>query len=155
MSTPINVREMTGKLNQLRVNNSDKLYTHNQLFEDLRQIGFATTIAQAIVGTLIPSEKIGRNKFYRFSKDPIHFSKLEEIYRKFRNYSNKSRAKRKNVSLPAERGGKCEIEFNQQEAIQKLQAAGYQIRKCVGFDEARFREEHPELYRKYLKYEDL
>lgn len=150
MSTPINVREMTGRLNQLRVNNLDKLYTHNQLFEDLRQIGFATTIAQAIVGTLIPSEKIGRNKFYQFSKDPIHFSKLEEIYKKFRNYSNKSRAKRKD--LP--KSTKCE-EISEEKAIQRLRGAGYQIRKCVGFDEARFKEENPELYQKYLKYEDL
>ena len=141
---------MTGKLNQLRMNNLDKLYTHDQLFDELRQLGFAVTTAQAIISSLVPSEKIGRNKFYQFSKDPIHVTKLEEIYKRSRNYTSKYREKRKGSPKPTPKPT-----ISQEDAIKCLQSSGYQIRKCVGFDEARFKEEHPELYRKYLKYEDL
>lgn len=145
----VNVKEMTGKLNQLRMGNLDKLYTHDQLFDELRQLGFAVTTAQAIM-SLIPSEKIGRNKFYQFSKDPIHVTKLEEIYKRSRNYTSKYREKRKGSQKPTPKPT-----ISQEDAIKCLQSSGYQIRKCVGFDEARFKEENPELYQKYLKYEDL
>lgn len=140
----VNIKEMTGRLNQLRVNNQDKLYTRPQILEDLKGLGFSSQISQAIL-TLVSSRKEGKHCFYQFGKDPIHFSKLNEIYQRFRDYGRKSKSKAKSVAKP----------FNQQEAIQQLQAAGYQIRKCVGFDEARFKSENPELYQKYLKYEDL
>ena len=41
----------------------------------------------------------------------------------------------------------------EEKAIATLQAAGYQIRKIVGFDMERFQKENPVLYKKYLKYE--
>lgn len=137
----VNIKEMTGKLNQLRVNNQDKLYTRPQILEDLKGLGFSGQIAQAIL-TLVSSRKEGKHCFYQFGKDPIHFSKLNEIYQRFRDYGKKSKSKVKSVKP-----------FNQQEAIQQLQAAGYQIRKCVGFDTEAFAKDYPELYKKYLKYE--
>jgi hypothetical protein len=39
-------------------------------------------------------------------------------------------------------------------ALEVLQKAGcYRVKKAVGFDVERFKQDHPDLYRKYIIYE--
>lgn len=138
-----NYEELTGALNKFRMEHLSKTFSREELVTALKEIGFNNNTAQSIL-SFIPSEKIGTSKLYTFSKDPIHKAQVEGVYRNEAKLRKKSTQK-----LKIER-----MENNSEEkAIATLQAAGYQIRKVIGFDMERFQKENPILYKKYLKYE--
>ena len=91
------------------------------------------------------SKLVGNRKFFQFGKNPIHKSEIEAIYDRMASYANKRREKKPQQST--------QPTISLDKALEAVQAAGYQIRKPIGFDLERFSEENPELYRKYLKYE--
>jgi hypothetical protein len=138
-----NYEELTGALNKFRMEHLSKTFSREELVTALREIGFNHNTAQSIL-SFIPSEKIGTSKLYTFSKDPIHKNLVEGVYR--------NDAKLRKKSAQRLKGQKSE-NSPEEKAIATLQAAGYQIRKIVGFDMERFQKENPVLYKKYLKYE--
>ena len=138
-----NYEELTGALNKFRMEHLSKTFSREELVSALREIGFNNNTAQSIL-SFIPSERIGTSKLYTFSKDPIHKNQVEGVYR------NEAKLRKKSTQKLKEQ----RVENNSEEkAIATLQAAGYQIRRIVGFDMERFQKENPILYKKYLKYE--
>ena len=138
-----NYEELTGALNKFRMEHLSKTFSREELISELRRIGFNHNTSQSIL-SFIPSERIGTSKLYTFSKDPIHKNQVEGVYR------NEAKLRKKSTQKLKEQ----RVESNSEErAIATLQAAGYQIRKIVGFDMERFQKENPVLYKKYLKYE--
>ena len=138
-----NYEELTGALNKFIMEHLSKTFSREELISALREIGFNNNTAQSIL-SFIPSERIGTSKLYTFSKDPIHKNQVEGVYR------NEAKLRKKSTQKLKEQ----RVENNSEErAIATLQAAGYQIRRIVGFDMERFQKENPILYKKYLKYE--
>lgn len=138
-----NYEELTGALNKFRMEHLSKTFSREELISELRRIGFNNNTAQSIL-SFIPSERIGTSKLYTFSKDPIHKNQVEGVYRNEAKLRKKSTQKLKEQRVGSN---------SEERAIATLQAAGYQIRKIVGFDMERFQKENPVLYKKYLKYE--
>ena len=140
-----NYEELTGALNKFRMEHLSKTFSREELITALREIGFNNNTAQSVL-SFIPSEKIGTSKLYTFSKDPIHKNLVEGIYR------NDAKLRKKSAQKLKEQKSENNSE---EKAIAILQAAGYQIRKIIGFDMEKFQKENPILYKKYLKYEIL
>lgn len=138
-----NYMALTESLNKFRMEHQSKTFTREELIEALVKLGFNKGTAGTIISKFVPNEQMGSSKLYSFGKDPIHKSQVEAVYKKFADYNMKSVSKKKET-----------VSNNSEEsAIATLQAAGYQIRKIVGFDMERFQKENPVLYKKYLKYE--
>lgn len=138
----LNYRELTGSLNKFRMEHQSKTYTREELVFELQKIGFAPAMAQKVMTKFIPSERIGKKKLYSFGNEPIHTSQIEALYQSVNN--KKYRVMKEKIAINAS---------SEEKAIATLQAAGYQVRKVVGFDMERFQKENPVLYKKYLKYE--
>ena len=83
----------------------------------------------------------GRGKCvgYMFSYNPVHISWFENWLPK---QSSMKKEESKQTTL-------------EEDCIKYLQNQGYKLQKCVGFDEERFRKEHPDIYQRYLKYEAI
>ena len=141
-----NTVELTQKLNQFRMENSNKTFTREELKESLLSLGFNSQTEGAIVPKFFPYEKIGTNRIYNMPKEPIHKSAIEAVYESFRRTRNKLRNQKKE---------EIHSKNSEEAALALLSARGYQIRKCIGFDLERFQKEQPILYKKYLKYETV
>jgi hypothetical protein len=70
---------------------------------------------------------------------------IENLYKHHRKAASNSRKKMLGVSDPT---------MTEKVALDILQKTGkYRIKKATGFDVERFRQDHPDLYRKYTIYE--
>lgn len=140
----LNYRELTGSLNKFRMEHQSKTYTREELISELQKLGFAPAMAQKVMVKFIPSEHVGKKKLYSFGSEPIHNSQIEALYQSVNNKKYKAIKDKimANINVSSE-----------EKAIATLQAAGYQVRKVVGFDMERFQKENPVLYKRYLKYE--
>lgn len=136
----VNIEEKTRLLNEFRMANVSKTFTRDELIPQLKSLGISTQVIGIMIPKFFPSEKLGNSKLYGIPKEPIHKSLVAACYKQANDYKRKKEVK------PS---------FNESEAISNLRAAGYQIRKCIGFDVERFERENPVLYKKYLKYETL
>jgi Holliday junction resolvasome RuvABC DNA-binding subunit len=132
------------KLNEFRMANLNKSFTGAELNEALVALGFKSYDASRIAQKCFPFEYMGKNRLYEVPKEPIHKSILISINNKATESVKKCQAFHK---------AKVQMELTEEAALAALQAKGYQIRKCVGFDLERFAKENPVLYKKYLKYE--
>ena len=136
----VNIEEKTRLLNEFRMANVSKTFTRDELITQLKSLGIATQVIGIMIPKFFPSEKLGNSKLYGIPREPIHKSLVTACYKQANDY------KRKKPISPV---------TSEESAIATLQAAGYQVRKCIGFDVERFERENPVLYKKYLKYETL
>ena len=141
-----NLEELTKKLNEFRMSHLNKTFLSSELNEKLIELGFNKSAAGAISNKCFPYERLGKQRLYSMPKDPIHKGLVIGVYQKNRSYALKSYHSKKES---------MNDKMNEEEALQLLSSKGYQIRKCVGFDLEKFKNENPILYKKYLKYENV
>ena len=139
----VDIHELTRKFNEFRQNNQGRTFSTKELYEAFGKMGFNITIAQQLT-KFLDSEKIGTSKLFTFKSTPLLEIQIENLYQNAR----KSAAKYKKMM------GIGPESMSEKIAIEVLQKAGcYRVKKAVGFDVERFRQDHPDLYRKYTIYE--
>lgn len=136
----LNSEELTLEFNQLRLSHGSDLMSPTELYNLLRKYGFNKNLINTMkLHDVFLCEKLGTSRIYTFRNEPLYKGKMEEIIRDYR----KSLKKIQSVE-----------ESTEESAINLLKSKGYVLKVCRGFDEARFAEENPELYQKYLIYEE-
>ena len=128
--------------NLLRKKWEDKTLTYKQLYEELPKVGVSGVIIQKMItkGYIQgASAKSARIKLYKLLV--VNHKQFETMFLERRAESKKTRLKKQKQK-----------EESEEYMVQILQKQGYKILKPK-FDEQRFKEENPELYKKYLVYE--
>ena len=87
--------------------------------------------------------RTGVNKLYQFKEEPLYFQKMDKILSDWRDHNKKQSV------------GEEPVLDEREKAIALLKKEGIVMKKCIGFNEELFSKEHPELYRKYLMYEEI
>lgn len=138
----LNAQELVKEFNQLRNREKGKTYTGKDLDTLLQKYGFnLRLLAEMKKAHVFISFRSGATKLFQFKEHPLFIDKMEEILKNYRT----------NVSKPKE-----EVPVTPEDsALNLLKSKGYSIKKCLGFDEKKFAEDHPELYKKYLIYKDI
>ena len=140
----VDVHELTRKFNEFRQAHQKQTFSTKELYSEFVAMGFNANIAKQIT-RFLDSEKIGTSKLFTFKDTPLLEVQIESLYRKARKSSYKSRKKMMGVGPDT---------MSEKIALEVLQKAGcYRVKKAVGFDVERFRQDHPDLYRKYTIYE--
>jgi hypothetical protein len=145
----LNPEEISAKYNLVRDKNQGKKFTNEQVIKLLKEAGLSGSMAAKIVAnnTLLQQfkrENCGRGKHigYIFPYNPVHKTWFENwIYPP--KHSEKPRI---SVDKDKEFESECAAYLKQQ---------GYQLKKCVGFDEEAFKKDYPQIYQKYLIYENV
>jgi len=144
----INTEEVSAKYNLVRDKNKGKKFSNEQVVKLLKEAGLSGSIAIKIVAnpTLLQQFKIegmGRGKHigYIFPYNPVHKSWFE-------NWIYPPRSEKPKVSVERDK------DF-ESECAAYLKQQGYQLKKCIGFDEEAFKKDYPQIYVKYLIYENV
>ena len=145
MKKTINIYELIQKLNQfcessIKMNKSS--YTGAELNEELRKLGFTTTIASAIAQKCFPYEQVGKGRLYEVPTTPIHKNILQSLYDRQNNYMKKHRNKESKTTSTEE--------TSVDKAWETLVNAGVIKTK---FNLSRLKEQYPSIYLKCLDYE--
>lgn len=144
----INTEEVSAKYNSVRDKNKGKKFSNEQVIKLLKEAGLSGSMAIKIAAnnTLLQQfkrEGCGRGKHigYIFPYNPVHKTWFENWI--YPPYSEKPK-----VSIERDKDfeSECAIYLKQQ---------GYQLKKCVGFDEDAFKKDYPQIYQKYLIYENV
>lgn len=139
----VDVHELTRKFNEFRQTHQGRTFSTKELYSEFAAMGFNIRIAHQLT-KFLDSEKIGTSKLFTFKDTPLLEIQIENLYQNAR----KSAAKYKKMM------GIGPESMSEKIAIEVLQKAGcYRVKKAVGFDVERFRQDHPDLYRKYTIYE--
>lgn len=139
----VDVHELTRKFNEFRQTHQGRTFSTKELYSEFSAMGFNIRIAHQLT-KFLDSEKIGTSKLFTFKDTPLLEIQIENLYQNAR----KSAAKYKKMM------GVGPESMSEKIAIEVLQKAGcYRVKKAVGFDVERFRQDHPDLYRKYTIYE--
>lgn len=139
----VDVHELTRKFNEFRQEHQGRTFSTKELYSEFAAMGFNIRIAHQLT-KFLDSEKIGTSKLFTFKDTPLLEIQIENLYQNAR----KSSAKYKKMM------GIGPGTMSEKIAIEVLQKAGcYRVKKAVGFDVERFRQDHPDLYRKYTIYE--
>lgn len=144
----INTEEVSAKYNSVRDKNKGKKFTNEQVIKLLKEAGLSGSIAAKIVAnnTLLQQfkrEGCGRGKHigYIFPYDPIHKAWFE-------NWIYPKHSEKPKVFINEDKNFESEC-------AAYLKKQGYQLKKCVGFDEDAFKKDYPQLWSKYLIYEEV
>jgi hypothetical protein len=136
----IDVKQVCESYNKARTQNVGRKGSSSFMINTLKTFGISGNVARKMIvePTLFQSfhrEGAGRGNYkgYIWPNNPVHISWFQNWL-----YGDKKEKK----DLPFE-----------EECINYLKARGYEIKRCVKFDEDRFAEEHSDLYKKYLVYE--
>lgn len=145
----VNVKDLTQTFNELRQNNKGKTFLGSEFQKLMTKYGFNSYLISALrkgnTFNIIPS---GASKLYSFKEEPLHITAMEYAVKEARAASQKYYTSKK--------APKQEVVLTDEEkAVKLLKEQGYQLKKCVGFDEERFKKECPQLYAKYLTYESI
>ena len=139
----LNTEEVSLVYNKVREANVGKKFTNKQVIQLLVNAGLSSNLAIKMVANSTLFNKcnlsgMGRGKHvaYIFSYNPIYKDWF------------------KNWLYPVK---KEEKKFNsfEDECAEYLRKQGYQLKKCVGFDEDAFKKDYPQLWSKYLIYEEV
>lgn len=88
----------------------------------------------------------GTSKLYQFKEEPLYFQKMDKILSSWRDKVHN----KKQSSV-----GEEPVLDEREKAIALLKKEGIVMKKCIGFNEQLFAKENPELYQKYLMYEEI
>lgn len=147
MKQKVNVVELTAAFNTCRMNNIGKIFSNEEITKLLKDLGFGGNITAMLISKHMYSQRDGKKKLYSFTHNPLHKSAIEALYEENRRYQREYHQDNKNsvkeTATPLE------------EAITLLKKQGYELRKPRKFDVTKFAEDHPELYKQYLIYEEV
>ena len=79
---------------------------------------------------------------YMFQYNPVHINLFKNWLKDQKSVSSKKEEVKKTSTL-------------EEDCVVYLHNQGYILQKCVGFDEKAFKEDYPQLYQKYLRYEKV
>lgn len=136
----LNYEELCAKFNKMRMENQGAVFSSKHLLTMLKTIGINKNIGcKLCTKGYIESHTVtgSGEREYHFSAAPLHKEQLRCLYE---NYNKNLKARKIKPIEPM---------------IEQLKAAGYQISRPVGFDEERFKADHPELYSQYQLYETI
>ena len=144
----INTEEVSAKYNFVRENNKGRKLSNEEVIRLLKEAGLSGSMAVKIAAnnTLLQQfkrEGMGRGRHigYIFPYNPVHKTWFENwIYPP--KHSEKPQISERDKVFESE----CAAYLKQQ---------GYQLKKCVGFDEEAFKKDYPQLWSKYLIYENV
>lgn len=140
----VDTRELTRKFNEFRQNHQGRTFSTKELYSEFTAMGFNVNISQQLT-KFLDSEKIGTSKLFTFKDTPLLEIQIENLYNHHRKQASKSRKKMLGIGPET---------MSEKMALEVLQKAGcYRVKKAVGFDVERFKQDHPDLYRKYTIYE--
>ena len=140
----VDVHELTRKFNEFRQNHQGRTFSTKELYKEFTAMGFNVNIAQQMT-KFLDAEKIGTSKLFTFKDTPVLEIQIENLYNQHRKQASKSRKKLLGIGPGT---------MSEKMALEVLQKAGcYRVKKAVGFDVERFKQDHPDLYRKYTIYE--
>lgn len=135
----VNTKELCEKINRFRMENQKEIFDRNSLSLKLREIGVRDSIiSRLITKGFIPFEANGCTRMYMMSPDPIPYSVINSLYEEEKAYGRKW----------------SKNHYTSKDPIALLKEQGYIIQKPVGFNEELFKKENPELYKKYIIYEE-
>lgn len=144
----INTEEVSAKYNLVRDKNKGKKFSNEQVIKLLKEAGLSKNMAVRIAAnsTLLQQfrrEGCGRGKHigYTFPYNPIYKTWFE-------NWIYPPHSEKPKISIEKDK------DF-ESECAMYLKQQGYQLRKCMGFDEESFKKDYPEIYQKYLIYENV
>ena len=142
----INVEKACAGYNTARNLNAGKKMPREMVIKILKENGISEALAIRMsknntLFTKFKRENCGRGKHigYIWPSDPIHINI-------FRNWlypvDKKNLQTNKKLSF-------------EEECAEYLRKQGYQLKKCIGFDEDAFKKDYPQLWSKYLIYEEV
>lgn len=144
----INTEDVSAKYNLVRDKNHGKKFSYEQVIRLLKEAGLSGSISAKIVAnnTLLQQfrrEGMGRGKHvgYMFPYNPIHKTW-------FQNWIYPPHSEKPKVSVEKDR----DFEF---ECAAYLKQQGYKLKKLIGFDEDAFKKDYPQIWAKYLIYEEV
>jgi hypothetical protein len=140
----VDTHELTRKFNDFRQKNLKRTFSTKELYEEFGKMGFNSNIAQQLT-RFLEAEKIGTSKLFTFKDTPVLEIQIENLYKNSRKTCAKSRKKMLGIGPET---------MSEKMALEVLQKAGcYRVKKAIGFDIDKFKQDHPDLYRKYTIYE--
>lgn len=154
----VNIEELTKALNGFIQSNKSKTFTRQELGEKLSEVGFNPVVTGIIIPRLFPFEKMGTSRLYGLPKEPIYKGVIEGCYKTAREYKTSSRkakkaaAKEKKTPIVVDTFTEAK-EVN--DAIRLLLSKGYKISRPLGLDVKALLADHPELAKKYMRYDSI
>lgn len=140
----INLEKVCAAYNTARNENVGKKMPREMVINILKSHGISESLAIKMTRndtlfTRFQRENCGKGKHIGFiwPTTPIHIS----ILRKWL-YPVEKQPETKKLSF-------------EEECAEYLRKQGYKLKKCVGFDEDAFKRDYPQLYEKYLIYENV
>ena len=144
----INTEEVSAKYNFVRENNKGRKLSNEEVIRLLKEAGLSGSMAVKIAAnnTLLQQfkrEGMGRGRHigYIFPYNPVHKTWFE-------NWIYPPHSEKPKISIERDK------DF-ESECAAYLKQQGYQLKKCVGFDEESFKKDYPQLWSKYLIYENV
>ena len=144
----INTEEVSAKYNSVRESNKGRKFSNEEVIKLLKEAGLSGSMAVKIAAnnTLLQQFKRegmgrGRHVGYIFPYNPVHKSWFE-------NWIYPPHSEKPKVSVERDK------DF-ESECAAYLKQQGYQLKRCIGFDEDSFKKDYPQLYQKYLIYENV
>ena len=142
----INTEEVSAKYNLVRDKNKGRKFSNEQVVKLLKEAGISGNLATRIVAnqTLLQQfkrEGMGRGKHigYIFPYNPIHKTWFE-------NWIYPPHSEKPKIPVDKDFETECANYLKQQ---------GYKLKKCLGFDEESFKKDYPQIWSKYLIYEEV
>lgn len=154
----VNIEELTQALNSFIQSNKNKTFTRQELGEKLSEVGFNPMVSGIIIPKLFPFEKMGTSRLYGIPKDPIYKGVIEGCYKTARGYKNSSRKAAKKVVAKEVKTSVVDTFAEAKEvndAIHLLLSKGYKISRPLGLDTKALLADHPELAKKYMRYDSI
>jgi hypothetical protein len=142
----INLEKVCAAYNTARNENVGKKMPREMVINILKSHGISGSLAIKMIRndtlfTRFQRENYGKGKHIGFiwPSTPIHINILRKwLYPPVETQPET----KKNLSF-------------EEECAEYLRKQGYQLKKCVGFDEDSFKKDYPQLYEKYLIYENV
>lgn len=128
---------LVSKVNSFLSTAEQKWLTQNEAKETLKNLGLNMNIIRLLLPTF-NKVRDGKTKKYMLPKC-ITLEQLNNAYATYYSYNKKLCSKKHNI--------------DDNTLIAEAKSRGFGIIRILGFDEEAFSNDHPDLYKKYLKYE--
>jgi hypothetical protein len=139
MRPRIDYLKLTEDFNLLRGQLANKEFGAEQMYKMCHNIGISRHLYNNMIRMgFFGSRKEGVRNIYWFKDEPIYKDKMKNCCRTYAS------PKKEPVVPPTE-----------ESAINFLKSIGYKICKPVGFDTASLKEECPEVYEKYMRFDEI
>lgn len=152
----VNVHELTGKLNQFRMNNENKTFSGDELHKQIVGLGFSNGIAYKITSKCFPFEPVGKGRLYEMPSKSINETLVASLYKSQAKYSEKVYNKKKEITTQVKtEADKFREAKEENDAIKLLLSKGYKIQRPLGLDVKQLLKDHPEMEKIYMRYTTL